>query len=237
MEQIKYPVRINHFLALNNFCSRRQADNLIKQKQVRINNRIAVLGDKVNEKDIVKLSAGAQKLSKQYAYIAYNKPAGIETHASNKNQRDINTVLKLKTRLFPIGRLDKDSHGLIILTNDGRITDKLLNPKYEHEKEYVIEVNKPLSADFEKRMGSGIQLDDFKTKKCVVKQTGEKLFRIILTEGKKRQIRRMCEALNYRVVDLKRTRIMNVRLGNMQAGQYRQIKNEELQEFLANMGL
>lgn len=237
MEQIKYPVRINHFLALKNFCSRRQADNLIKQKQVRINNRIAILGDKVNENDIVRLSAGAQKLSKQYAYIAYNKPAGIETHASNKNQKDINTVLKLKTRLFPIGRLDKDSHGLIILTNDGRITDKLLNPKYEHEKEYVVGVDKPLGENFEKRMGSGIQLDDFKTKKCFVRQTGPNTFRIILTEGKKRQIRRMCEALGHRVVDLKRIRIMNVRLGSMSAGQYRQIKGEELREFLENMGL
>lgn len=237
MEQIKYPIRINHFLALNNFCSRRQADNLIKQKQVRINNKIAVLGDKVHEKDIVRLSPGAQKLSKQYAYIAYNKPAGIETHASNKSQKDINTVLKLKTRLFPIGRLDKDSHGLIILTNDGRITDKLLNPKYEHEKEYAVEVDKPLGKSFEKQMGSGIQLDDFKTKKCFVKQTSSHTFRIILTEGKKRQIRRMCEALGYKVADLKRVRIMNVRLGNMQSGQYRQMKGEELQEFLGSMGL
>lgn len=237
MEQIKYPIRINHYLALNDLCSRRQADNLIKQKQVRINNRTAVLGDKVHEKDIVRLSPGAQKLSKQYVYVAYNKPAGIETHASNKSQKDINTVLKLKTRLFPIGRLDKDSHGLIILTNDGRITDKLLNPKYDHEKEYSVQVDKLLSDNFEKQMSSGIQLDDFKTKKCGVRQTDEKSFRIILTEGKKRQIRRMCEALGYRVLDLKRIRIMNVRLGNMQSGQYRQMKGEELQEFLGSMGL
>ncbi len=233
MENIFYPIRINRYLALKNYCSRRKADELIKQKQIFINGKIAELGDKVHGNDIVKLATDAKNLSKQYVYLAYNKPAGIETHASAKGQKDIKSVLKFKAPVFPLGRLDKNSEGLIILTNDGRITDKLLNPKHEREKEYVVQVNKPLSGNFIKRISSGMQLEDFRAKKCDAKQIDARSFQIILTEGKKRQIRRMCEALGYEVKNLKRTRIINIELGNLQSGQYREIKGEELKEFLA----
>ncbi len=236
MEEIIYPVRINRYLALKNYCSRRQADKLIEQKQIKINGKIAQLGDKVFEKDKVELRAQAKKSQKQRVYLAYNKPIGIETHASIKGQKDIKSVLKFKVPLFPIGRLDKDSHGLMILTNDGRITDKLLNPKYEHEKEYLVEVDRPLSPNFIKRISSGIQLEDFHTKKCFAKQTGIKSFQIILTEGKKRQIRRMCEAFRYNVLDLKRIRIMNIKLRDLKPGQYREIQGEELKEFFKKLG-
>lgn len=237
IEKIIYPIRINRYLALKNYCSRRQADEFIKQGQVSINGKIAKLGDQVLEKDKIKLSAKAQDISKQYVYLAYNKPIGIETHSSEKNQKDIKSIVKFKTPVFPIGRLDKNSYGLIILTNDGRITDKLLNPKHEHEKEYAVQVDKPLAENFIKRISSGVQLDDFKTKKCLAGQTGEKSFRVTLTEGKKRQIRLMCETLGYRVVDLKRTRIMNIKLGDLFAGQYREIQGKELREFLKSLGL
>ena len=161
MTEIIYPIRINRYLALKNYCSRRQADEFIKQKQIKINGKIAKLGNKVFEKDKVALRAQAKKTQKQRVYLAYNKPVGIETHASIKGQKDIKGTLEFKTRLFPLGRLDKDSYGLMILTNDGRITDKLLNPKYEHEKEYLVEVDRLLSPNFIKRISSGIQLEDF----------------------------------------------------------------------------
>jgi len=235
MTEIIYPIRINRYLALKNYCSRRQADEFIKQKQIKINGKIAKLGDKVFEKDKVALRAQAKKTQKQRVYLAYNKPVGIETHASIKGQKDIKGTLEFKTRLFPLGRLDKDSYGLMILTNDGRITDKLLNPKYEHEKEYLVEVDRPLSPNFIKRISSGIQLEDFHTKKCFVEQTGKKSFRIILTEGKKRQIRRMCEVFRYNVLDLKRIRIMNIKLYDLKPGQYREIQGEELKEFFKNL--
>ncbi len=236
MTEIIYPIRINRYLALKNYCSRRQADNFIKQKQIKINGKIAKLGDKVYEKDEVKLRAQAKNSQKQRVYLAYNKPIGIETHASTKGQKDIKGTLKFKTRLFPLGRLDKDSYGLMILTNDGRITDKLLNPKYEHEKEYLVEVDRPLSPNFIKRISSGMRLEDFYTKKCFAEQTGKKSFRIILTEGKKRQIRRMCEVFRYNVLDLERIRIMNIKLDDLKPGQYKEIQGEELKEFFRKLG-
>jgi len=235
MEKIIYPIRINHYLALKNYCSRRKADELIKQKQIYINGKIAGLGDKVNKSDIVKLADPVKNLNKHNIYLAYNKPVGIETHSSTKGQKDIKSVLKFKSPVFPIGRLDKDSEGLIILTNDGRITGKMLNPEYYHEKEYAVQVDKSISDDFIKKIGSGMQLKYFHVKKCKAWQTGEHSFQIILTEGKKRQIRRMCEVLKRKVKKLKRVRIINIKLDDLQSGEYREIKGEELKEFLVNL--
>ena len=143
----------------------------------------------------------------------------------------------LPKEFFPVGRLDKKSHGLIILTNDGRITDKLLNPKFEHEKEYAVRVNKPVTNIFIKIMQNGVQLEDFMTKPCKLKRTSEKEFRIILTEGKKHQIRRMCTNLGFEVADLKRVRIMNIKIGNLATGKHKEISGSELDKFLGDLGI
>lgn len=238
MEPVEYPIRINRYLALKQYASRREADRLVEDGQIRINGKVAVNGDKVQKGDTVTVGAGAKALAKQRIYLAYCKPEGIVTHSPERGQKSIADILDFEGRMFPIGRLDMDSRGLIILTNDGRITDKLLNPEGAHEKEYLVRVDKPVNPEFIASMARGVILDDgYKTKKCVVESTGAKQFRITLTEGKKRQIRRMCEALGYEVTDLLRIRIMNIRLRDLRAGEYRQLKGVELQTFLKGIGI
>ena len=212
----KYPIRINKYLALKKISTRRGADELVKYKKVFINDKLAVLGSKVIEKD--KVEVRGVKL-KNYLYFAYNKPIGIET---NSPQED----------LFPLGRLDKKSHGLLILTNDGRITDALLNPKYFHEKEYLVKTSNKLRSSFKQKMEAGVNIEGYLTKKCKVQILNDFAFRIILTEGKKHQIRRMCSALFQEVADLKRERIMNIKLGKLMPNALREIKGEELTTFL-----
>jgi 23S rRNA pseudouridine2604 synthase len=221
-----YPMRINKYLASQNVVTRRGADDLIAKRKVLINGRIAVLGDKVNEGDQVELKESAKL--KEYSYFAYNKPIGVITHSPQSGEKDIKTSANLRG-VFPIGRLDKNSHGLIILTNDGRITDKLLNPDYVHEKEYIVVTANKLRDSFKESMEKGIRIDDYVTRKCKVKVLGDKTFSIILTEGKKHQIRRMCEVMHNEVRDLKRIRIMNIRLGTLPANGYRKIEGEELE--------
>lgn len=238
MESFEYPIRINKYLALQQYASRREADRLITDGQVRINNKIAIVGDKVQKGDTVTVGSGAKALAKKRVYLAFCKPEGIVTHSPERGQQSISDIFDFGERLFPIGRLDKDSRGLIILTNDGRITDKILNPESGHEKEYIVRVDKPVNPDFIAKLRGGVKLDDgYVTKKCVVESTGAKQFRIILTEGKKRQIRRMCEALSYAVTDLLRIRIMDVRLRDLRAGEFRQLKGAELQTFLNGIGM
>src|SRR3989338_1479093 len=218
-----YPMRINKYLALRKISTRRGADDLIVAKKVFINGKFAVLGSKVTETDKVEVKGGEQK---KYKYFAYNKPIGVETDSPQED-------------LFPLGRLDKNSHGLLILTNDGRITDQLLNPKYFHEKEYVVRTLNKLRSSFKQKMEAGVKIEgqeNYVTKKCKVKILSDFAFRIILTEGKKHQIRRMCSALFQEVADLKRERIMNIKLGNLKSGQMREIKGEELVNFLKSIG-
>jgi 23S rRNA pseudouridine2604 synthase len=225
----KYPIRINKYLAVQKICSRREADFLIEQKKVKINGKAAVLGDKVEEKDKVTV----ENFNKDLVYLAFNKPEGVLTYSPDKKELDIQKLLGKGKKLFPIGRLDKDSSGIIILTNDGRITDRLLNPKYEHEKEYIVQVNQGITADFIKKMAGGVRLDDgYVTRQCVVKRIEKKSFSIILTEGKKRQIRRMCGALGYGVVKLERIRFLNIKINALKPGEFRNIKGDELEEFL-----
>ena len=234
MEEIKYPLRINKYLAYKKICARREADELIVQKKVKINGRIAVLGDKVGEKDKVVV----ENFKKDLIYLAFNKPKGIITHSPQLGEKEIKDILKFRKDVFPVGRLDKNSSGLIILSNDGRLTDRLLNPEYNHEKEYVIKVNKSLDNSFLKKMSEGVKLDDgYITKKCFVKKISSERFSIILTEGKKHQIRRMCDSLGYGVVNLERRRIMNIKLGSLLPGDYREIKGYELSELLESLGL
>jgi 23S rRNA pseudouridine2604 synthase len=217
----KVGVRINKYLALKNITTRKGADELIKNKKVFINGKLAILGNKVNEGDKVEVKENKNK--KIYRYFAYNKPRGLATP-------DISLE-----GIFPIGRLDKDSHGLLILTNDGRITDKLLNPKYVHEKEYLVKTGNKLRSSFKQKMEIGVQIEDSKTKPCKVQILNENIFKIILTEGKKHQIRRMCSALFQEVADLKRSRILNIELGNLKPGTSREIKGKELEIFLAQV--
>jgi len=233
--EIKYPIRINRYLAMKNICSRREADEFIKAGKIAINGRKAVLGDKVGEKDLVEV---VKKLNKEYIYLAFNKPKRVITHSPQGEEKSIEEIVNYPKKVFPIGRLDKDSRGLIILTNDGRITDKLLNPESNHEKEYVVKVHKPISQSFVKKLCGGVILDDgYRTKTCRAKQINDYLFSIILTEGKKRQIRRMCQVLGYEVVDLKRVRILNIKLGDLHSAQARKITGKELADFLLKIGM
>jgi 23S rRNA pseudouridine2604 synthase len=214
-----YPMRINKYLALQKISTRRGADELVEEKKVFINGKLAVLGSKVNETDKVEVK-GAK--SREYVYFAYNKPIGIETTSP-------------KPHLFPLGRLDKASHGLLILTNDGRITEALLSPKYFHEKEYVVKTSNKLRSSFKDKMEAGVNIEGYKTKPCKVKIINDFTFQVILTEGKKHQIRRMCSVLFQEVADLKRERIMNIKLGNLKPKTLREIKGEELNIFLKSL--
>jgi 23S rRNA pseudouridine2604 synthase len=212
----KISIRINKYLASKKISTRRGADDLIKQKKVFINGKLAVLGSQVNEKDKVEVRGAPIK---EYLYFAYNKPIGIETGSPRKD-------------LFPIGRLDKNSHGLIILTNDGRITDQLLNPKYFHEKEYIIKTKEKLRSNFKRKKEAGVNIEGYVTQKCKVQIINKNTFRVILTEGKKHQIRRMCANLFQEVDDLKRERIINIKLDNLKSNSLREIKDKELSIFL-----
>lgn len=238
--KIIYPIRINKYLSINNYSTRIGGDDLIKKGLVLINGRKAVLGDKVYEED--KVLVKNKNIDKKYVYYAYNKNVNISTNP-DPNSKDILKVTKFPVKVFPVGRLDKDSHGLILMTNDGRITDRLLSPKYTHEKEYIVKVEPLFSDKFISLMSNGVHFDGFVSKKCKVwpqeknKKISKDVFHIILTEGKKRQIRRMCEALHHKVIDLKRIRIMNVELGNIQYGEYREIIGEELNILLKSLKL
>jgi 23S rRNA pseudouridine2604 synthase len=229
----EFPMRINKYLAWKNVATRKGGDDLVIKKRVLINGRIAVLGDKVTESDIVEVKKGGKQ--KEYQYFAYNKPIGITTHSPGRGQKDIARTIPLKG-VFPIGRLDRDSHGLMILTDDGRITDKLLSPEYEHEKEYKVKTKNKLRTSFKSKMEAGVNIEGYVTKPSSVRILGDNAFTVVLTEGKKHQIRRMCSALFQEVNDLERTRIMNIKLGNLPAGSTRPILGKELDEFLSLLG-
>lgn len=237
MDPITFPMRINRFLALKKHSTRRGADELISQKKVFINGRLAVLGDKVQENDNVEVRFRG-KLA-PHIYLAYNKPKDVVTHSAQHGDREIKHELKNSAlkNVFPVGRLDKDSHGLIILTNDGRITERLLGPAHFHEKEYLVTTKNKLRNNFKEKMEAGVQIENEKTAPCKVKILNDHTFRIILTEGKKHQIRRMCVALFQEVEDLQRTRVMNIELGNLPIGAHREIVGEELQTFLQSLDL
>ena len=210
-------MRINKYLAHKKISTRRGADELVSNKKVFINGKLAVLGSQVNESDKVEVRGAP---AKTYQYLAYNKPAGVETDSP-------------KEGFFPLGRLDKASYGLLIITNDGRITDGLLNPKNYHEKEYVVKTKEKLRTSFKDKMEAGVNIEGYKTKPCKVKIVNANTFRIILTEGKKHQIRRMCSALFQEVAELKRVRIMNIELGKLKPNTTRELKGEELKKFIA----
>jgi 23S rRNA pseudouridine2604 synthase len=220
-------MRINKYLAFKNYCTRREADTYVERGKVLINGKVALLGDKVNESDTVEVKFAPRT----YRYFAYHKPRGIVTHSPEGKQTSIKESVPL-LGVFPLGRLDRESHGLIILTDDGRITDDLLNPVHAHEKEYVVLVKEKLPSFFKMRMEEGVNIEGYMTKPAKVEIMGEKKFGIRLTEGKKHQIRRMCAAVGATVADLERRRILNIQLGNLKPGAYRPIVGPELRDFL-----
>lgn len=230
-----YPMRINKYLAHKGLATRTGVDELIKAQKVLINGKTAVLGDKVLETDRVEVRGVHSK--KKNIYLAYNKPKGIVSTNPQKDEKGILQSAKFPAGVFPVGRIDKESHGLMIMTNDGRITDRLLNPIYDHEKEYVVEVDRRFTPGFVKNMQDGVLLGDGKTKPAVVKKIDDTTFSITLTEGKNRQIRRMTEKLGYTVRDLQRIRVQNIELQKTPLNSSREINGEELEVFLKSIGL
>lgn len=222
--------RLNKFLSEVGYCSRRKADNLIEQGQVTINGEVPEMGTKVKPGDEVRVNGELiVPPKKDNVYLAFNKPVGIVCTTNPKDRKNIVDYINYPTRIFPIGRLDKLSEGLILLTDDGDIVNKILRARNNHEKEYIVTVDRLISEDFINRMASGIPILDSITKKCEVEQLSKYVFRIILTQGLNRQIRRMCEYLGYEVVKLKRIRIMNIEL-DVPVGQYRHLTTTELIE-------
>ena len=221
-------IRLNKYMSETGICSRREADRYIESGRVTVDGVKAIPGIKVSKKQVVKLDGKSKSKEEEMIYIALNKPVGITCTTDRNIKGNIVDFVNHEKRIFHIGRLDKDSEGLILLTNDGDIVNKILRAGNNHDKEYIVTVNKPINDEFIKRMGNGIKILGKITKKCPVNKEGEKTFRIILTEGMNRQIRRMCEALGYKVTKLKRIRIMNIKLGKLKIGEWRNLTNEEL---------
>jgi 23S rRNA pseudouridine2604 synthase len=225
--------RINKYLSEVGYCSRREADKLIEAGRVTINGIIPEMGTKVAPNDVVHVDGKEiSNTNKSFVYLAFNKPVGIVCTTDTSVEKDnIIDFIKYPKRIFPIGRLDKPSEGLILLTDDGDIVNKILRASNNHEKEYIVKVDKPISQTFVERMAGGIPLEDLDrvTKKCVVEKLSTYEFRIILTQGLNRQIRRMCEYLNYEVETLKRVRIMNIKM-DMPVGKYRELTKDEFEE-------
>lgn len=222
--------RLNKYLSEAGFCSRRKADSLIEQGLVTINGVIPELGTKVVPGDVIRVDGKVVEQSrKKNVYLAFNKPVGIVCTTNPTEKKNIVDFINYPTRIFPIGRLDKPSEGLILLTDDGDIVNKILRARNNHEKEYIVTVDRLIHQDFIARMGSGIPILDTVSKKCEVEQLSKYTFRIILTQGLNRQIRRMCEYLGYEVVKLKRIRIMNIEL-DIPVGKYRDLTEAELDD-------
>lgn len=221
-------VRLNKYISDTGFCSRREADRLIEDGKVTVNNKVAEMGVRVTENDIVKVNGRVVKNRNKTVYIALNKPIGIVSTTDPAERKNIVDFINYPIRIFNIGRLDKLSEGLILLTNDGNIVNKILRAANNHDKEYEVVVNRPITDEFLRRMASGIPILGTVTKKCQIEQIDRFKFRIILTQGLNRQIRRMCEFLGYEVVKLKRLRIMNIKLGNLPTGHWRELTNKEI---------
>lgn len=220
--------RINKFLSEIGFCSRREADKLLEQGQITINGNIPELGTKVTPLDEVRVNGKlVREKTENFVYLAFHKPVGIECTTNLLVKNNVIDYINYHKRIFPIGRLDKASEGLLLMTNDGDIVNKILRARNNHEKEYIVTVNKPITDRFIERMGNGVPVLDTITKKCMVEQVSKFIFRIILTQGLNRQIRRMCEYFEYEVVALKRTRIINISL-DVSVGRYRELSEKEL---------
>jgi len=223
-------VRINKYISDTGYCSRREADKLVEAGRVTINGQLAVLGSQAVSGDDVRVDGQPLETESKTVYIALNKPTGITSTTEEHIKGNIVDFIGHHERIFPIGRLDKDSEGLILLTNDGDIVNRILRAEGQHEKEYVVTVDRPITSSFIAGMSTGVKILGEKTLPCEVTRITERVFRIILTEGKNRQIRRMCSAFGYEVRKLQRIRIMNIRLGALQMGEWRDLTSEEKAE-------
>lgn len=228
-------IRLNKFLSDSGVCSRREADRLIADGQVRVNGSVAQLGMRVSREDEITCDGRQVIFEEELVLLAFNKPEGIECTADRKNKDNIIDYLNYPKKVTYVGRLDKNSCGLILMTNDGDLGNRISKSVNHHEKEYIVKVNKKITNDFIEKMSNGVKILDTITRKCVVKRIDDYTFDIILTQGLNRQIRRMCEALSYKVVYLERIRVMNILLGNLKRGSYREVTTEEIEELLKNI--
>ncbi|KMZ42776.1 MULTISPECIES: 23S rRNA pseudouridine(2604) synthase RluF [Bacillales] len=228
-------MRINKFISETGICSRREADKLIESKRVTINGQLAELGSTVASGDDVRIDGQPLGVKKKDVYIALNKPVGITCTTELHVKGNIIDFVNHPERIFPIGRLDKDSQGLILLTNDGDIVNKILRAENNHDKEYIVTVDKPITANFLHGMANGVRILGTTTKPCKVTKVSDRVFNIVLTQGLNRQIRRMCQAFGYQVRKLERIRIMNITLGNLKLGQWRNLTAKELTDLIKNL--
>ena len=230
-------VRINKYFTEQGCCSRRVADKMIEDGRIRINGRVAVLGDQVTADDVVTVDGSAAKSRPRPVYLAYHKPVGVTCTTELHVAGNILHAVGYPERIFPIGRLDKDSSGLILLTNDGDIVNLILRAEFGHEREYRVTVDRPYSPTFLRCLEQGVPVQGEKTRPCRTVRVNAATFRIMLTEGRNRQIRRMCSALGYRVVRLVRVRIMRIRLGDLPVGKWRALTPKERDELLSAVGI
>ncbi|WP_055669244.1 23S rRNA pseudouridine(2604) synthase RluF [Desnuesiella massiliensis] len=229
-QENKEEIRLNKYISDTGLCSRREADKLISQGKVTIDGVVALMGSKVKKNQDIRVNGKKVGVKEKPIYVALNKPVGITCTTEKSVAGNIVDFINHPKRIFPIGRLDKDSQGLIFLTNDGDIVNKILRAGNNHEKEYIVTVDKPITEEFILNMSKGVPILGTVTKKCFVKKEGKYIFRIILTQGMNRQIRRMCQTLGYEVNKLERIRIMNVRLGELPIGKWRYLSDKELLE-------
>ena len=228
-------IRLNKYIASSGLCSRREADTLIESGKVTINGIVAVQGSKVLDGDVVEVNGRKVTPEDDMVYIAFNKPLGITCTTDTRDPSNIIDYIGFDERIFPVGRLDKNSSGLILLTNDGSIVNKLLRAENGHEKEYLVTVNRPYDKNFIKSMESGVPVLGQLTLPCRIKPAGDRSFKIILHQGLNRQIRRMCEYLGYKVTKLKRIRFMNIMLGDLETGKWRYLTSAEKRELLKDI--
>jgi 23S rRNA pseudouridine2604 synthase len=233
---VAHTVRINKFFTEQGICSRREADRLIESGVITINGRVAKLGDQVTSNDVIAHGDRVIPWGKATLYIKYHKPVGVTTTSESHVPRNIIAEIGHPERIFPIGRLDKDSSGLILLTNDGDIVNEILRTEFGHEREYLVQVDRPFDRRFLDQMSRGVVILGSITKPCRMQRVERDQFRIILTEGRNRQIRRMCQALGYRVTKLHRTRIMHITLQGLGAGKWKALTDEEREQLLKAVG-
>ncbi len=223
-------IRLNKAISDSGFCSRRQADGFIEKGKVTINGKPATLGDRVMPNDEIRVNGKLITENENLVYIMLNKPVGITCTTDTRVKGNVVDFIGHKERIFHIGRLDKPSEGLLLMTNDGDIVNKILRAGNRHKKEYIVKVNRPITDQFIQKMGRGVPILDTITKKCEVERISRYVFRIVLVQGLNRQIRRMCEYLGYEVTELKRIRIMNISLGNLPVGKWRDLTEKELKD-------
>lgn len=238
MRIMSEPVRINKYLSEAGICSRREADRRIAAGSIFINGKAAAIGDKVFPGD--KVICGQEEVSKEeeMVLLVVNKPRGIVCTAEKREKDNIVDFVNYPKRIYPVGRLDKDSHGMVLMTNQGDLVNEIMRARNFHEKEYIVKVNRDITEEFLRGMSGGVYLEelDATTRPCRIEKVGKRAFRMILTQGMNRQIRRMCDAFSYRVLDLKRVRIMNIRLGDLKEGRYREVTAKEWEELQEQIG-